>query len=129
MRPFFPAVRRWTVAVAAVGIAVASAVLAPRSATGQACSYVTPQIFTLQLLSVTIDGVTGDLGTNQCDNTATEVKAWYTGDRLYNYDLELLSVRTADGGVPDPNPPCQGVPLLGEDLGLDLIVDGGASHG
>jgi hypothetical protein len=128
VRPSFHAVRRWTLAASAAGIIAGVGILAPHRATGQSCNYVTPQTFTLQLLSVTIDGITGDLGTNECDNTATEAKVWYTPRRLYPYDLELLTVRTGDGGTVDPNPPCQGIPLLGEDLGLDLVTDGGVQH-
>jgi hypothetical protein len=112
----------------AVVIALAGVFVA-RRAIGQACEFVTPQKYALQLTNVTVDGVVANLGPNECDNTATLAIGWSTAKHLVNQDLEILTIRVADGGAVTQNSPCQGDPLVSEDYDYYLLPDGGADGG
>ena len=117
-------------AFALVMAAAVGGIVVARRAIAQACNFVNPQSYALQLTSVTVDGVPVDLSSNSCDNTATLMKAWYTPKRVNNYDMEILSLYAADGGTPSSIPPCVGTRQMSEDLQLDLVsTDGGVDAG
>ncbi len=109
--------------------AATAGVLAAHAAKAQACNFVNPTKYALELTAVTLDGVPTDLGTNECDNTATLAVGWYTAKHLANYDLEVFTVRSADGGTVATTPPCQGLSLVSEDFAFDLAFDGGVDGG
>ncbi len=115
----------------ALALAVAAA-FASRGARGQTCRNVREEHFNLQLAGVTIDGVTGDLAQNVCNNTGVTLAGFVNDDKRYADDhLEVLTIREDDGGTPSASPDCRGKVVSNQFLVFTWSgpLDGGVGDG